>query len=78
MIDIQGVKTIKIGEEDEFELYRVGANRYMGYHPILKTSHDYTMALSKALEISEKVELSLNKKLREMKIDEEIEILPYR
>lgn len=50
----------------------------MGYHPVLKTSNDFTMALSKALEISDELTHNLNKKLKEMKINEEIEIFPYR
>lgn len=75
---MQGVKYKTIGRDQEgFMQYSVGANYFMAYHKILKTSEDYYEALRSARKVSANITTTLNNALAQNGINTTVEVFPY-
>jgi Niemann-Pick C1 protein len=74
MIIFQGVRY----EVDKQGLAHVGANYFMAYHTILKTSKDYFESLRSARTISANITNTINSHLQTLGYNTAIEVFPYR
>jgi Niemann-Pick C1 protein len=74
MIIFQGVRY----KVDKHGLAHVGANYFMAYHTILKTSKDYFEALRSARTISANITDTINLRLQTLGYSTTIEVFPYR
>jgi Niemann-Pick C1 protein len=63
---------------DEHGHAKVGANYFMTYHTILKTSKDYYESLRSARKISVNITNTINKHLETLGYNTTIEVFPYR
>lgn len=55
----------------------VGANYFMAYHNILKTSADYYEALKSARKISANITTFMNNRLKELNLNNTVNVFPY-
>jgi Niemann-Pick C1 protein len=62
---------------DEHGLAQVGANYFMTYHTILKTSKDYFESLRSARTISTNITNTINSNLKTLGYNTTIEVFPY-
>jgi Niemann-Pick C1 protein len=74
VIVFQGVRY----EVDKQGLAHVGANYFMAYHTILKTSKEYFESLRSARAISTNITNSINSHLQTLGSSTAIEVFPYR
>lgn len=65
-------------DESGYERYGVGANYYMAYHTVLKTSKDYYEALRNARAMAKNITNTINTQLENIKVTERVEVFPYR
>lgn len=63
---------------DKHGLAQVGANYFMAYHTILKTSKDYYESLRSARAISVNITDTINSHLKALGYSTTIEVFPYR
>jgi Niemann-Pick C1 protein len=63
---------------DKHGLSQVGANYFMAYHTILKTSEDYYKSLRSARAISANITVTINSHLETLGYNTTTEVFPYR
>ncbi|KAL0275291.1 UNVERIFIED_CONTAM: hypothetical protein PYX00_003193 [Menopon gallinae] len=74
----QGVQTKFVAKDSAgFERHEVGANYFMAYHSVLKTSEDYFRALRSARVIAKNITETINAELENMHLKQKIEVFPY-
>jgi len=63
---------------DSPPLFKVGANYFMAYHTILKTSEDYYEAMRAARKIAANITETINIRARALGFNSSVEVFPYR
>lgn len=79
LFSLQGVNySLKKSVGSNLTEYRVGANYFMAYHTILKTSEDYYEAMRAARKVAANITLTMNSHAQAMGLNTTVEVFPYR